>query len=103
MSEYTKDADAVGIESTALFGKFYVDGQWKVIKKKCSTCCYVKHFNKRADEPSNMGCDKPGWEGYTFENDMACGGVFYFPNSTADRAAVADTVKLIVGNSGNDK
>ena len=77
----TKDADAVGIESTALFGKFYVDGQWKVIKKKCSTCCYVKHFNKRADEPSNMGCDKPGWEGYTFENDMACGGVFYFPNT----------------------
>jgi len=63
------------------FGKFYVDGQWKVIKKKCSTCCYVKHFNKRADEPSNMGCNKPGWEGYTFENDMACGGSFYFPNA----------------------
>lgn len=79
------------VESTALFGKFFVDGQWKVIEKKCSTCCYVRHFDKRPDEPSNMGCNKPGWEGYTFENDMACGGSFYFPNNRLGHTENRDT------------
>ena len=67
--------------SGTLFGKFFVDGQWKVIEKKCATCCYVQHFDKRPDEPSNMGCTKPGWEGYTHADEMACGGCFYFPNA----------------------
>lgn len=68
--------------SGTLFGKFFVDGQWKVIEKKCATCCYVQHFDKRPDEPSNMGCTKPGWEGYTNADEMACGGCFYFPKTT---------------------
>lgn len=71
--------------SGTLFGKFFVDGQWKVIEKKCATCCYVQHFDKRPDEPSNMGCTKPGWEGYTHADEMACGGCFYFPNATGER------------------
>lgn len=60
-------------------GSFYINGEWKHIEKKCSTCDYLKRFNKRPDEPSDMGCNKPGWEGYTFEDRPACDGAFYYP------------------------
>lgn len=51
----------------------------ETILKKCSTCVHVKRFTKREDEPSDMGCNKLGWEGYTSEDRMACDGAFYYP------------------------
>ena len=50
-------------------------------KKTCATCAWVHRFTPRPDEVERgltMGCKKPGWEGYTRENEPACGGVFYF-------------------------
>jgi hypothetical protein len=79
-TEQPKDADARD-SAHGLFGKFFVNGEWRTVQKTCSTCCYVRHFDKRPDEPSNMGCTKPGWEGYTHADEMACGGCFYFPNN----------------------
>ena len=60
---------------------FWINGVWVSIEPKCSTCAWLSRFNKRPDEPSDMGCSKPGWEGYTFEDRPACGGDFYLPKS----------------------
>ena len=49
----------------------------------CSTCKWVKRFAKRDDEPSNMGCSKPGFEGYTSDTSPACDGAFYMPMGEA--------------------
>lgn len=43
----------------------------------CENCIWSIIFNKRPDEPSNMGCRKPGWEGYTINESPACGGLFF--------------------------
>jgi hypothetical protein len=66
--------------STAALGRFFIDGKWQILEIRCSTCKYGRIFDKRLDEPSNMGCKKPGWEGYTFDNNPACNSVFYLPN-----------------------
>jgi hypothetical protein len=45
---------------------------------KCSNCIWVQHLmNVRPDEPSNLACRKPGWEGYTKDEKPDCGGVFF--------------------------
>lgn len=48
------------------------------IKIKCYGCIWLREFDStRPDEPSNFGCKKPGYEGYTDPNNPDCGGVFY--------------------------
>lgn len=49
-------------------------------KPSCLTCTYVHHFRPRPDEVARgqlLGCQKPGWEGYTRADAPACGGVFW--------------------------
>ncbi len=51
-------------------------------KKRCSDCVCVDKFKPRPDEIERgllMGCKKPGWEGYTHDDNPACGGVFFVP------------------------
>lgn len=47
---------------------------------RCSKCVSVHRFIPREDEIARglmMGCRKPGWEGYTHDDNPACGGVFF--------------------------
>ena len=46
---------------------------------KCENCVWSEKFKPRPDEKFNMGCKKPGWEGYTKNEDPSCGGVFFVP------------------------
>ena len=52
----------------------------KTTKVSCSTCYWVDNFKPRQDEIDRnllIGCKKPGWEGYTYDDTPTCGGVFY--------------------------
>jgi len=54
---------------------------------RCSNCVWVHKFNPRQDEIDRgltIGCKKPGWEGYSHDDDPACGGVFFTPNAGGD-------------------
>ena len=49
---------------------------------KCEDCVYYDDFKPRKDEikkysESVRGCRKPGWEGYTFNDNPYCGGQFF--------------------------
>lgn len=47
----------------------------------CRKCLWVDGpFEKRPDEPSQYGCTKRGWEGYTDPDHPPCGGVFFVKN-----------------------
>ena len=48
--------------------------------RTCGLCSRLETFEPRSDEPSNMGCRAPGWEGYvTDTNDPPCGGIAFLP------------------------
>jgi hypothetical protein len=49
----------------------------------CEDCIWHERFEKREDEPSDFGCKKPGWEGYTDNLNPNCGGQDYEPNKKA--------------------
>lgn len=47
---------------------------------RCENCIWVDRFKPRPDEIVRgffMGCKKPGWEGYTYNDAPTCGGVFF--------------------------
>lgn len=47
---------------------------------KCEDCIHVHSFIPRPDEQAKgwlLGCNKPGWEGYTQNEKPACGGTFF--------------------------
>ena len=49
--------------------------------RTCGLCSRLETFEPRSDEPSNMGCRAPGWEGYvTDTNDPPCGGIALLPS-----------------------
>jgi hypothetical protein len=46
----------------------------------CLNCIWLRQLpNPRPDEPSDLGCAKPGWEGYTTLAKPACGGTLFIP------------------------
>ena len=48
--------------------------------KQCKDCTWVHEFKPRQDEIKHertLGCRKPGWEGYTKNDEPMCGGVFF--------------------------
>lgn len=50
------------------------------MKVKCNDCVWVEKFKPREDEIKRnllMGCTRKNFEGYTHENNPACGGVFF--------------------------
>ena len=47
--------------------------------KTCDKCIWLRRFEKRPDETSDLGCAKPGWEGYTTLSKPACGGTLFIP------------------------
>lgn len=50
------------------------------MEKSCLNCVWVDKFKPRQDEKARgliLGCKKPGWEGYTKKEKMACDGVFF--------------------------
>lgn len=57
---------------------------------KCSNCTYGETFVKRLDEPTNQGCKKPGWEGYTSDETPMCGGDFFIAKELAPQEAAHD-------------
>jgi len=47
-------------------------------ERKCTTCRYYKKFSsKRPDEPTDGGCTKRNWEGYTSDEHPFCGLTFW--------------------------
>ena len=44
---------------------------------KCSKCIWGERLDARPDEPSKLGCTRPGWEGYTSDEKPSCGGTFF--------------------------
>jgi len=45
------------------------------IRHTCPTCLWFEHFEKRPDEPSNMGCTQIDWAGYIRDPESPpCGG-----------------------------
>ena len=51
-------------------------------KGTCKDCHWSETFNKRPDEPSNMGCTYRNWEGYVKPDDTC---TFYSKKSAATR------------------
>ena len=50
--------------------------------KTCTNCMWVQEFIPRPDEVERgltLGCNKPGWEGYTSNEKSSCDGVFFSP------------------------
>lgn len=50
--------------------------------RTCSTCAYVKRFTPRPDEVARgltLGCKYPNYEGYTSDEQPACGGGWWEP------------------------
>ena len=50
----------------------------------CSKCVFVYMFIPNENEIAlgrTLGCGKPGWEGYTNNDNPACGGAFFMPGS----------------------
>lgn len=53
---------------------------------RCDTCQWGEKFKyKRPDEPTEWGCRKLNWEGYTDPERPACGGVFWMPIPERDK------------------
>ena len=50
-------------------------------KITCDRCIWVDKFNPRKDEIERgliLGCKKPGWEGYTKNEEPSCGWCFFY-------------------------
>jgi hypothetical protein len=46
--------------------------------KTCENCIWFKIFEKRPDEPSNMGCTQKNWAGYLTDTAfLPCGGIHH--------------------------
>lgn len=63
-------------------------------EKHCEACRYVKRFTPRPDELKRglvLGCNYPGYEGYTSPTVMDCGGQFFMPAIAARPAPAKET------------
>lgn len=45
--------------------------------RRCGNCIWSKKFEKRPDEPSNIGCKYPNWEHYITDEGEALGCFTY--------------------------